>query len=108
MWLSELQVPEDQSVLIPLTSAQKQFGITSPNTIYINALKAENVKDIQAKAKAILNKRLTEDDFSVLTQEQALSTISTVTNVLTLGLGGIAAISLIVGGIGIMNIMLVS
>ncbi|OGH28077.1 MAG: hypothetical protein A3E12_03450 [Candidatus Levybacteria bacterium RIFCSPHIGHO2_12_FULL_39_9] len=101
-------IDQDNSVLIPLTSAQKQFGITSPNTIYINALKAENVKDIQAKAKAILNKRLTEDDFSVLTQEQALSTISTVTNVLTLGLGGIAAISLIVGGIGIMNIMLVS
>ena len=47
-------IDQDNSVLIPLTSAQKQFGITSPNTIYINALKAENVKDIQAKAKAIL------------------------------------------------------
>lgn len=101
-------IDQDNTVLIPLTSAQKQFGITNPNTIYINALKAESVKDVQAKATAILGKRLTEDDFSVQTQEQALSTIATVTNVLTLGLGGIAAISLIVGGIGIMNIMLVS
>lgn len=101
-------IDQDNSVLIPLTSAQKQFGITSPNTIYLNAQKAEKVKDAQAKAKAILNKRLTEDDFTVQTQEQTLSAIATITNVLTLGLGGIAGISLVVGGIGIMNIMLVS
>lgn len=101
-------IDQDNSVLIPLSSAQKQFGITSPNTIYLDAQKAENVKNVQAKATAILSRRLTEDDFTVQTQEQTLSTISTITNVLTLSLGGIAGISLIVGGIGIMNIMLVS
>jgi putative ABC transport system permease protein len=48
------------------------------------------------------------DDFSILTQQDFLNTASTITNVLTIFLGGIAAISLLVGGIGIMNIMLVS
>jgi putative ABC transport system permease protein len=48
------------------------------------------------------------DDFTILTQQNFLDTASTITNVLTIFLGGIAAISLLVGGIGIMNIMLVS
>ena len=52
--------------------------------------------------------KLGEDDFTVYTQEDILSVAGTITNVLTVFLGGIAAISLLVGGIGIMNIMLVS
>ena len=52
--------------------------------------------------------RLYEEDFSILTQEQLLSTILQILGVLTFALGGIAAISLIVGGVGISNIMLVS
>lgn len=101
-------IDQDNSVLIPLPSAQKQFGIDKLNTIYISANKPEDVKKIQEKATAILGKRLSEDEFSVLTQEQTLSTISQITRVLTLALGGIAAISLVVGGVGVMNIMLVS
>lgn len=53
-------------------------------------------------------KRLDEEDFSVVDSKQILSTINQVLSTLTIGLGGIAAISLVVGGIGIMNIMLVS
>jgi putative ABC transport system permease protein len=98
----------DNSIFVPFNAAQRQFGITNVNTIYISAPSSEEVKPTQEKATAILKKRLTEDDFSVQTQEQALSTISQITGVLTIGLGGIAAISLIVGGIGVMNIMLVS
>ncbi len=105
---STFGIDQDNSVIIPLTSASKQFGITNLNTIYLSALRTDEVKDVQKKATDILKKRLTEDDFSVMTQEQTLSTISQITNVLTLALGGIAAISLIVGGIGVMNIMLVS
>ncbi len=48
------------------------------------------------------------DDFTVFTQQSILTTVQSVTGVLTIFLGGIAAISLLVGGIGIMNIMLVS
>ncbi len=101
-------IDQDNSVLIPFTTAQKQFGIDRLNTIYISTHNAQNVKDVQTKAINTLKKRLSEDEFTVQSQEQTLSTISQITGVLTVTLGGIAAISLIVGGIGIMNIMLVS
>lgn len=101
-------IDQDNSILIPFNTAQRQFGIDRLNTIYISANKAEEVKDVQNKATSILKKRFSEDEFTVQSQEQTLSTISQITGVLTLALGGIAAISLIVGGIGIMNIMLVS
>ncbi len=105
---STFGVDQDNSVYIPLTAAQKQFGITNPNTIYLSANDSTNVKSVQDKASQILSKRLTNDDFSIMTQEQTLSTIGQITGVLTIALGGIAAISLLVGGIGVMNIMLVS
>ncbi|MSU26033.1 MAG: FtsX-like permease family protein [Candidatus Levybacteria bacterium] len=101
-------IDQDNSIFIPFTQAQKQFGIDRLNTIYISANKSEDIKIIQAKAINILKKRLTEDDFTIQNQEQTLDTISQITGVLSLVLGGIAAISLIVGGIGVMNIMLVS
>ncbi len=101
-------IDQDNSVFIPLSGAQKQFGIDKLNTIYISAAKSDSVKTVQQKAATILKRRLSEDEFTIQTQEQTLSTISQITGVLTLALGGIAAISLIVGGIGIMNIMLVS
>lgn len=101
-------IDQDNVAAIPLSAAQKQFGLDRLNTIYIEANQSENVKSVQKKAAAVLSKRLSEDDFTIMTQEQTLSTISQITGVLTIALGGIAAISLVVGGIGIMNIMLVS
>ncbi len=101
-------IDADNAVYLPFMTVQRQFGIQNLNTIYISALRPEDVKDVQNKAVGIMKKRLSEDEFSVNSQEQVLSTISQITSVLTLALGGIAAISLIVGGIGIMNIMLVS
>lgn len=98
----------DNSIYIPFSSAQRQFGIDRLNTIYISVKTADSVKNVQNKVINLLKKRLSEDEFTVQSQEQTLSTISQITNVLTLALGSIAAISLIVGGIGIMNIMLVS
>lgn len=101
-------IDADNAIYAPFLSIQRQFGINNVNTIYISAKNSGEVKSVQQKAVTILKKRLTEDDFTVQSQEQALSTISQITGVLTLALGGVAAISLIVGGIGIMNIMLVS
>lgn len=101
-------IDADNSIYVPFLSAQRQFGLTNLNTIYISANRADEVKIVQAKATAVLKKRLSEDDFTVQSQEQALSTISQITGVLTIALGGVAAISLLVGGIGVMNIMLVS
>lgn len=105
---STFGIDQDNTVIIPITSAQKQFGVTNVNSIYISANKPELVSLVQKRAKTVLLKRLTEDDFTLQTQEQTLSTISSITGVLTIALGGIAAISLLVGGIGVMNIMLVS
>jgi len=99
---------QDNTVLIPLSSAQRQFGINNVNFIYVSAKSSDQVQEVVASVKTILLKHMTSDDFTVQDQEQTLSTINQVTGVLTAGLGGIAAISLLVGGIGIMNIMLVS
>ncbi len=105
---STFGIDQDNAIYVPIAAAQRQFGLTNLNTIYISANKSEDVKAVQSKADVILKRRLNEDDFSLQTQEQALSTVSQITGVLTVALGGIAAISLIVGGIGVMNIMLVS
>lgn len=99
---------QDNAVYLPINTARKQFGITQPNTIYISVTDSESLKSTQDKINTLLSKRLSEDDFTITNQEQALSTIAQITGVLTLALGGIAAISLLVGGIGVMNIMLVS
>lgn len=101
-------IDQDNTVVIPVNAAQRQFGVTNVNTIYLSAKKPELVNTVKEQANKILLKRLTEDDFTLQTQEQTLETITNITNILTIALGGIAAISLIVGGIGVMNIMLVS
>ena len=75
-------------------------------------MSAESVPSASEEISQILRQRhrtpIGEDDFTVFTQQQFLSTFATITGVLTVFLGGIAGISLLVGGIGIMNIMLVS
>jgi putative ABC transport system permease protein len=80
--------------------------------IYVQAVSAESVPSASEEISQILRQRhrtpIGEDDFTVFTQQQFLSTFATITGVLTIFLGGIAGISLLVGGIGIMNIMLVS
>jgi putative ABC transport system permease protein len=107
---------EDNRVLIPLTTAQTRL-LRRPNRdqvdmIVAQATSAEAVPDASAEISQILRARhrtsIGADDFTILTQEDFLSTAETITGVLTIFLGGIAAISLLVGGIGIMNIMLVS
>ena len=107
---------EDNVALIPLTTAQARLIRRSPqnrvDVIFAQASSAEDVPRAQAEIADVLRTRhrtaVGADDFTILTQQDFLSTASTITNVLTIFLGGIAAISLLVGGIGIMNIMLVS
>lgn len=101
-------IDQDNSAIIPIGAAQRQFGITNVNTIYISANNPDLVPLVKDEASKVLLKHLTTDDFTLQTQEQTLSTISNITNILSIALGGIAAISLLVGGIGVMNIMLVS
>jgi putative ABC transport system permease protein len=98
----------DDVVAIPITAAIKQFNAERLNYIYLQAPDAETAPKTVAEAKNYLLKEMGEDDFSVLDQKDLASTVDSILSVLTAGLGGIAAISLLVGGIGIMNIMLVS
>lgn len=101
-------IDEDNIAAIPITVALRQFGITNISTIYIRAKDASLVSFVEKQTTTALLQRLTTDDFNLQTQDSALSTVTNITNILSIALGGIAAISLLVGGIGVANIMLVS
>ncbi len=101
-------IDQDNSAIIPVTTAKKQFGVTNINSIYITAKTSKLVPIVKDEGTKILLHRLSADDFNLQTQESTLSTITNVTNVLSIALGGIASIALLVGGIGVANIMLVS
>jgi len=104
----------DDMIYVPLTTAQKQiFGKTNLTSISIEAKSKEIMVQAQDEIGYLLlsEHKLTspeEADFTIMSQSDLLSTVSQVTGTLTALLGGIAAISLLVGGIGIMNIMLVT
>lgn len=108
---------QDDTVLIPLTTmANRLVGRTSPygTEVTFISVSAKNQDSIGAAKFQIENllrlrhKITNEDDFTVRTQKDVLQIVDTITSGLTLLLAAIAAISLLVGGIGVMNIMLVS
>lgn len=107
--------PDDQ-ILVPLTTAQTRLlsrgAKDEVDIIYVSATSSEEVKSAEDEITLILrdrhNLKLEENDFLILNQDLLLDFASTVTGVFTIFLGGVAGISLLVGGIGIMNIMLVS
>lgn len=95
-------------IYIPITSQDDYLSKSDLSQIIIQAASAEEVDSIAALAKATLSYNHDADDFTVLKQQEILDVFNNIMGVLSAALGGIAAISLIVGGIGIMNIMLVS
>ena len=105
---------QDDIVLAPYTTVQKRFmAITHFNMIFASATSEEESELAATEITYILraNHKIAEgeeDDFEIRTQEELLSTMSSVTKMLTMLLAAIASISLIVGGIGIMNIMYVT
>jgi putative ABC transport system permease protein len=108
---------QDDRVLIPITTAQRRFIRSNPtnrvNQILISAKSSDTVSLAEDEITAILRSRhklkaSASDDFSIMSQSSMVESASTVTGTLTMFLGGIAGISLLVGGIGIMNIMMVS
>ena len=98
----------DNNVYIPITSAMDQFGMDNVQVISVKVADKDDIEEGKAMAKRYLSRKLDEDDFTVTDMSSMLDAINSILNVLTMALGGIAAISLVVGGIGIMNIMLVS
>lgn len=106
---------EDDTVLIPFSTAQSRLIKRSgdqTDIILVQAASADEVSTAIDEITQILRTRhqtdLGLDDFQIFSQEIFVATAQSYTAILTIFLGGIAAISLLVGGIGIMNIMLVS
>lgn len=105
---------QDDVVFVPLTTAQnRMMGITYINNITIQAENENVINDVQAEVENLLRtrhkiKNSEDDDFSVRNLAALMDTMMSTANTITMLLGCIAAISLLVGGIGIMNIMLVS
>jgi putative ABC transport system permease protein len=105
---------QDDLVLIPLRTLQRRFaGNTDIDSIIVSARDGVSTTKIQKNIEALFRerRRITpgkEDDFHVRDMKEIISTLTGTTKVLTALLGAVAAVSLLVGGIGIMNIMLVS
>ncbi len=101
----------DAMVFIPFSIAQRSFRNTTISTFYASA-DSDSDEDIERAVETLeafmFEKTQNEDYYTVTSQSQLLETMSEISNTLSLMLAGIAGISLLVGGIGIMNIMLVS
>lgn len=99
----------DDTIIIPYTVAQRISRAGAVSTIYVRAENADNVDSLKENMENMLYKLYENEDYYRVTSQQAmLETLSSVTDTLSIVLAGIAAISLVVGGIGIMNIMIVS
>lgn len=104
----------DDVVYVPFTTAQQQLtGRQYVNSIDVTASDTSQVNNVQTAVQQLLEQRHSisnpqNDDFTIQNQSQILQTVQGTTQTLTILLVGVASISLIVGGIGIMNIMLVS
>jgi len=100
---------DDDQIIIPITSSRMVMGTSSIRNFAVEATSAEKVKPAMERLETfLLDIYKNENAFRVFDQSQMLETLDNVTGSMMIVLGGIAAISLIVGGIGIMNIMLVS
>ncbi|MBI2034793.1 MAG: ABC transporter permease [Candidatus Levybacteria bacterium] len=98
----------DDQVIIPVTAAHRLFDRKYLNFIYIKIVSSDMVETAIPNIKTVLEKQFDEDEFTLVDQKEILKSVSNILNMLTYALSGIAAISLVVGGVGIMNIMLVS
>ena len=107
-------VNQDDLALIPATVAQSQMlGITYFNTIFASANSQYDISFVKSRVQSVLERNhgitnSSKDDFTIETQQDILAILGSITSVMTLFLAAIASISLVVGGVGIMNIMLVS
>ncbi len=105
---------QDDLLIAPYTTVQKRIlAITHIQSILASAVSEESSPAAVIEVENVLRKNhkirdLQEDDFQVRSQEELVKTFSSISNILTILLGAIAGISLLVGGIGIMNIMYVS
>lgn len=98
----------DEFVYVPFTTLREKFDVNLIDNFVLQTRAADSIPESKKAVTKTLTKYIEEDEFTVFDQTQLLDTINQILGVLTAALGGISAISLVVGGIGIMNIMLVS
>ena len=97
------------TLVLPFTLAQRMLESTSITSFYVSATDSTVVSAAQTAVERFLYKKYQDDStYSIMNQEEMLAAMEETAGTLSLMLGGIAGISLLVGGIGIMNIMLVS
>ena len=100
---------DDDQVIIPVNVAQRTLKISSVTMFMASATSSETIDlATQAIEKYLYGIFKDDDSFMIMTQETMLSMLDQITNIMMLIIGGVATISLVVGGIGIMNIMFVS
>ncbi len=100
---------KDTTIIIPLTTAQRLFTDKEFDTLYVSAASPDTVDAAEDATDDFLIRELgSDEDYMIINQSAIIDVMNDVMGVMTILLSGIAAISLLVGGIGIMNIMLVS
>jgi putative ABC transport system permease protein len=105
---STFGVDRNAEIHVPVTSAQRLFGVDRIDALAVKAPTIDSIPAIQKRILDALAEKYPGDKFSAVTQTQILGTIGQILGLLTLVLAAIAAISLLVGGVGVSNIMLVS
>ncbi|MBP8621112.1 MAG: ABC transporter permease [Firmicutes bacterium] len=98
----------DRMMFVPITLAEKRRGTNKLDTVYIKAQDQESVPVVELTLKRIFEAKYGEESVYVWSQQSMLEELQKSTRTMTLMLGAIAGVSLLVGGIGVMNIMLVA
>jgi len=105
---STFGVSRDLEMHVPVTAAQRLFGVDRIDALAVKAPTIDSIGRLQTTVVDALQRKYTGERFSAVTQTQILGTIGSILGLLTVVLGSIAGISLLVGGVGVSNIMLVS
>ncbi len=105
---STFGVDRNREVLVPVTAAQRLFSVDRIDALAVKAPTTDGIEDLQQRLVNALTDKYEGEEFSAVTQTQILGTIGRILSLLTLVLAAIAGISLLVGGVGVSNIMLVS
>ncbi|GJM82283.1 ABC transporter permease [Paenibacillus timonensis] len=107
---SSLTASNDNKLLIPIATAERFLQSRGVRSITVQVQDTKEIETVKTSLEAALDKKFLNADnaYSIFNSQEMLDTLNSTTQMLSLALGGIAGISLLVGGIGIMNIMLVS